>query len=515
MSWLRKTLDSQKKAIEQRPALKKFATAFEAVDDFLYEAPVATSRAPHIRDAVDVKRWMMLVVVAILPTVLVAIWNTGLQKFIFTSGDSHLMDEYLAASSNFRAYWEFALSHDRAWNILKLGLGAFLPVMLISYAVGGTVEVLFATVRGHQVAEGFLVTGLLYPLILPPIIPYWMVAFGVAFGVILSKELFGGTGMNIFNPALTSRCLLFFCFPNKMSGDVWAGTNPTIVSDSIAKMNQMAGRGELDGYTQSSGLAMFHTATEIKRVHVDAISASLVKGGQAHFEAVRDQFATWSASASQTLGETLVLGKLTLDQLKDFVTAPWSQGGLDLAPEQFKTALNFTNLQFGNNHFTDSTLFFGNHVGCFGETSTFACVLGALFLVGVGVASWKTMVAVIAGALGTAYGFEWCATHLGADAGLWNSAKFAFPAYKHLILGGLAFGLVYMATEPVTSPDRDTSRWIYGILVGMLTIVIRVVNPAYAEGVMLAILFGNAWSPLIDQCVIAFSAQRRARATSP
>lgn len=510
MSWLRKTLDSQKLAIEQRPALKKFGTTLEAVDDFLYEPDAATAQAPHIRDSVDLKRWMILVVAAILPTVLVAIWNTGLQKLVFTSGDYHLMDEYLAASKSFRTYWEFALSHHRAWSILKLGLGAFLPVMLISYAVGGTVEVMFATTRGHQVAEGFLVTGLLYPLILPPIIPYWMVAVGVALGVILSKELFGGTGMNIFNPALTSRCLLFFCFPNKMSGDVWVGTNPTLVSDSLAKMNQMAGRGELDGYTQSSGLAMFHTATEIKRVHVDAIAANLVKGGQSHFEAVREQFAIWSASAR----EALELGKLSLEQLKDFVTSPWSQGGLDLAPEQFKTALNFTNLQFGNSHFTDSTLFFGNHVGCFGETSKFACLLGALFLVFVGVASWKTMVAVIAGALATAYGFEFFSTHFGADAGMWNSAKFAFPAYKHLILGGLAFGLVYMATEPVTSPDRDSSRWIYGFLVGMLTIVIRVVNPAYAEGVMLAILFGNAWSPLIDQCVIACSLPRSARATS-
>ncbi len=509
MSWLRRVLDAQKGVIERSPRLKKFSTAFSAVDAFLYEVPIKTSRAPHIRDTVDLKRWMMLVVIAILPTVLVAIWNTGLQKYVYTSGDFHLMDEYLAASKSFHSYWSFALAKGRAWPILKLGLGAFIPVMLISYAVGGTVEVIFATLRGHEVAEGFLVTGLLYPLILPPIIPYWMVAIGVAFGVILSKELFGGTGMNVFNPALTSRCLLFFSFPNKMSGDVWVGTNPGVVSDSLSKMNQMAGRGDLDGYTQSSGLGMFHTATEIKRVHVDAIAANLVHAGRVKFAAVQEQFATWSSLAR----EKLELGKLSIDQLKAFVTTPWDQGGLDLAPEQFKTALNFTSLQYGANHFTDSTLFFGNHVGCFGETSTCACLIGAVFLLLIGVASWRTMLAVVLGALGTAYAFEWCATHLGDDGGMWNSAKFAFPAYKHLILGGLAFGLVYMATEPVSSPDREVSRWLYGLLIGGLTIIIRVVNPAYAEGVMLAILFGNAAAPLFDHWAIAFSVRRSTHAT--
>lgn len=499
MSWLRRALNSQKEAIEKNPRLHKFSTTFEAVDAFLYEAPVTTKRAPHIRDAVDLKRWMMLVVIAILPTVFVGIWNTGLQKLIYTSGDYHLMDEYLASSKTFTAYWRFSTQGHRAWEIIRLGLEAFLPVMLISYAVGGFVEVVFATVRGHQVAEGFLVTGLLYPLVLPPIIPYWMVAFGVAFGVILSKELFGGTGMNVFNPALTSRCLLFFCFPNKMSGDIWVGTNPEVVKTSLAQMNQMANRGDLDGYTQSTGLNMFHTATEIQRIHVDAIAANLVNEGKAKFAAVQEQFATFSSMAK----EKLELGKLTLEQLRSFLTASWSDGGLDLPSEQFKTALNFTELQFGANHFTNSTLFFGNHGGCFGETSTFACLLGALFLLIVGVASWQTMLGVILGALGTAYAFQFGSEHLGADAGMWNSAKFAFPAYKHLILGGLAFGLVYMATEPVSSPNRNISRWIYGFLIGMVTIVIRVVNPAYAEGVMLAILFGNGWAPLIDHIVVA------------
>lgn len=508
MSWLRRILDAQKGAIERSPRLKKFGTAFSAVDAFLYEVPIKTQRAPHIRDAVDLKRWMMLVVIAILPTVFVAIWNTGLQKLIYTSGDFHLMDEYLTASKGFYSYWAFTLSQGRAWPILKLGLGAFLPVMLISYAVGGTVEVIFATLRGHEVAEGFLVTGLLYPLILPPILPYWMVAIGVAFGVILSKELFGGTGMNIFNPALTSRCLLFFSFPNKMSGDVWVGTNPRTVTDSLSKMNQMAQRGELDGYTQSSGLSMFHTATEVKSVHVDAIAANVANGGRAKFAVVHEQFATWSSAAQ----ETLDLGKLPMEKLKAFVTAPWSTGGLDLAPEQFTTALNFTNLQFGTNHFTDSTLFFGNHVGCFGETSAFACLLGAAFLLLVGVASWRTMLAVVLGALGTAYAFQWCATHLSTDGGMWVCAKYAFPAYKHLILGGLAFGLVYMATEPVSSPNRDASRWFYGFLIGGLTIIIRVVNPAYSEGVMLAILFGNGAAPLFDHWAIAYSARRSSHA---
>src|SRR3984885_14220875 len=213
---IRQFLDAQlTKLNDKNHRWHRLRPMLTAVDSFLYEAPLVTKTGPHIRDAVDLKRWMIIVVVALLPCIFMAIWNTGLQKMVYASGDYHLMDEYLNASTSFRGYFQFALQQQRWLTILEYGAMAFFPVMLISYLVGGFWEALFACVRRHEIAEGFLVTGMLYPLILPPTIPYWMVAVGVSAGVVIGKELFGGTGMNIMNPALCCRAFLFFTFPGR------------------------------------------------------------------------------------------------------------------------------------------------------------------------------------------------------------------------------------------------------------------------------------------------------------
>ena len=271
---LRKLLDFQLSLTEKGKPLHRIRPLITATDTFLYEAPINTTRAPHIRDAVDIKRWMVLVVIALIPCILMAIWNTGLQSFVYSSGDYNLMNEYLSSATSFSSYFDFAAKDNRYLTILKLGLIAFIPLVFISYAVGGIWEAIFACVRGHEISEGFLVTGILYVLILPPTIPYWMAAVGVSVGVVLSKEVFGGSGMNIVNPALACRAFLFFAFPGKMSGDVWVGTNPTVVRESLVKMNQDAHTTALDGYTQATKLAQYNITHEIKRIHVDAIATN-------------------------------------------------------------------------------------------------------------------------------------------------------------------------------------------------------------------------------------------------
>ena len=497
---LRKLLDFQLSFFEKGKPLYRWRPLVSAVDAFCYEVPVNTRRAPFIRDAVDLKRWMVLVVIALLPNILMAIWNTGLQKMVYGSGDFHVMNGYLKASETFRGYFNFAFSEGRYVTILKLGALAFLPVVIISYLVGGLTEGIIASIRGHEIAEGFLVTGILYPLVLPPTIPYWMVALGVAFGVVVGKELFGGTGMNILNPALTARAFLFFTFPGKMTGDLWVGTNPTSIATSLQKMNAAAGLNEIDGYTQATPLQGLNGAiADIKRIHVDAIASHTLGNKVANFELIQSHFTHWKAGTATAAHD---LGALTADQLRAFVTAPLEQGGLGLMPGNFLAAHNASETLYGLGRFTDGNLFWGNMIGCMGETSVFASILGALFLIWVGVGAWRTMVAYGLGAFVTAYLFQFFSTHFGVDGGAWNPAKFAMPAYRHLIMGGLAFGLVYMATDPVSSPGMKSAKWIYGILIGVVTILIREINPAYPEGVMLAILFGNVFAPLIDHYAV-------------
>lgn len=503
---LRRFLDFQLSLTEPGKPLRFLRPLIQAGDTFLYEAPTTTKSGPHIRDAVDIKRWMIIVVLALLPAIFMAIWNTGLQSMVYSSGNYRLMNEYMAASSSFSAYFEFVSKDGRAFTILKEGSLIFLPVVLISYLVGGIWEALFACVRGHEINEGFLVTGILYPLILPPTIPYWMVAVGVSAGVVLGKEIFGGTGMNIMNPALTCRAFLFFTFPGRMSGYVWAGTNPTAVRQSLVQMNAEGGTTSLDAYTQATALARFNVSHDIKRAHVDAIATNNYGDQVGSIEVIKERFQHWTGQEGHA---DAVLGKLSAEQLRDFVTTSPTSGGLGLSPGAYEDAYSFTSIQYGIGADNDGSFFFGNQLGSMGETSTFACLLGALILIYTGVGSWKTMLGMIIGALLTASFFQWTSTHLGPDGGAWNPAQFALPAYKHLILGGLAFGCVFMATDPVSSPTMDSAKWVYGLLIGMVTVVIRVVNPAYPEGVMLAILLLNVFAPLIDYYALQFYRRKK------
>ncbi len=505
---LRKILDKTLSFFDEGKTLYKMRPLISAVDTFLYEPLANTKEAPHIRDAVDVKRWMLLVVFSLVPCIIWCIWNTGLQNFVYQSSNYHLMNEYLEASKSFSAYFAFAGKDMRYLSFIKEGLIAFLPVVIISYAVGGLWEGIFACIRGQEISEGFLVTGILYALILPSTIPYWMVAIGVSVGIILSKELFGGSGMNILNPALACRTFLYFSFPSKLSGDIWAGTNPMVVNKSIALMNQEAKLSEIDGYTQATSCANLNISDNIKRVHVDAIATNNLGSDVSTYNVIEKKFSQWNAN------ESLTLGNLTGEQMQSFVTSPFADGGLGLSPTDYEPAYRFTGLNFGFDHETNTNFFFGNHLGSMGETSVLSAILGALFLIYVGIGCWRTMVAAGIGTYLCALIFQLFTMHIGPDHGAWNAARFAFPPYKELIIGGLAFGVVFMATDPVSSPNMKAAKWVYGLLIGIITIVIRLINPGFPEGVMLAILFGNVFAPLFDYHAVR-KFRRRQRVRTP
>jgi Na+-transporting NADH:ubiquinone oxidoreductase subunit B len=452
---------------------------------------------------------MMIVIFALIPSIFMAIWNSGVQKFVYTSGDFRLMEEFYSSSHSFSDYLHFVTKDGRLLTILSYGLGAFLPVMLISYIVGGTCEGIVACVRRQEIAEGFLVTGMLFALILPPTIPYWMVAFGVATGVILSKEIFGGTGMNILNPAICCRVILFFTFPTQMTGTVWAGTNVRDLRQSLVKMNREAKVHPPDGYSGATPLARFNVPFDIKRIHVAAIGAHEGKDlDSSSYLVIKSQYEKWQSTNAPGLN----LQGLNHDQLKAFVTDPLERGGLNLPPENFDDATIFSRLRYEKGIDTDLNFFFGNKLGSFGETSAFACLLGAIILIISGVGSWRIMCATLSGAFLTAYLFQISALYFGPDGGVWNPATFAFPAYRHLIIGGLAFGAVFMATDPVTACSLKLAQWIYGFFIGFIAMVIREINPAYPEGVMLAILIGNVFASLIDHGVALYY-RRFARGT--
>lgn len=492
---LRRILDWQLSLAEKGKPLYSIRPLITANDTFLYEAPINTSKGPHIRDAIDVKRWMLLVVVALIPCILMAIWNTGLQSYVYSSGNFKLMNEFINSTQSFGSYFDFVAKENRYLSILLEGSRIFFPIVLVSYIVGGFWEVLFACIKRHEVSEGFLVTGILYALILPPTIPYWMEAVGVSAGVVLAKEVFGGSGMNIVNPALACRAFLFFTFPGKMTGDIWVGSNPTTIRQSLIKMNQDAHTGPLDGYTQATHLAKFNVPADIKRIHVDAIATNNLGHNVSTYSTIQPKFDKWNAAQSQHAS----LGELSQDQLRSFVTTPANEGGLGLSSGYYEDAYNFSSLNYGiGNENSDWSFFFGNKLGCLGETSTFACLLGAIFLIYTGIGSWRTMVGMGLGAFITAWLFQFASNYFAIDHGAWTPAQFGFPPYKHLLLGGLAFGLVFMITDPVSSPSINLAKWVYGLFCGMITIVIRVVNPAYPEGVMLAILMGNVFAPLFD-----------------
>jgi Na+-transporting NADH:ubiquinone oxidoreductase subunit B len=372
---------------------------YEAADTFLYTPGVVTRTGSHVRDGIDYKRMMSLVVVALLPCFAMAFYNTGLQANLAIQAGAAPLDDFQNA-----VFTAIGGVYDPSSALMNALLGAlyFLPAYAVTMAAGGTVEMVFTIVRKHEVNEGFLVSGALIPLTLPPTIPLWQVALGTAVGITLAKEVFGGTGMNFLNPALVCRALLFFAYPADISG-----TAPWIAADFV---------------------------------HVDGFTG-----------------ATFLAQAASTPGA--------------LEGASWSRAFLGFIP------------------------------GSMGETSTLACLLGAGVLILTGVGSWRCMAGVAVGTVAMALFLN----AVGSD----TNPMFGVPFYWHMVLGGWAFGTVFMATDPVSSSYTDSGRWAYGIGIGVLCLLIRCVNPAYPEGMMLAILFMNMFAPLIDYYVIRRNIARR------
>jgi Na+-transporting NADH:ubiquinone oxidoreductase subunit B len=394
MKFLRDTLDKAKHSFEKGGKYHKYFYLFEAFDTFNYSPNTVTpASGAQVRDAVDLKRFMMTVVISLVPCLLFGVWNVGYQHFLALGQTAE------------------------AGDIIMVGLIKVIPIVLVAYIAGGLIEVVFVVARKHPLNEGYLVTGMLIPLVMPPDIPLWQVAVASIFAVVIAKEAFGGTGMNILNVALTARAFLYFAYPLQISGEVW--TYLPKGAETVA------------GYSGATPLAI--------------------------------------ANQASTDGDNVV------------------------------QALNSFGAGWANDIYSFSNMFFGFMPGSIGETSTLMCIIGALILVITGVGSWKIIVSVFAGAYG-----------MGALLNLVAVNEFmAMPAHYHLVIGGLAFGAVFMATDPVTAAQTERGKWYYGLLIGMLTVLIRVFNPAYPEGIMLAILFMNVFAPLIDYVVVNANKKRR------
>ena len=400
MRLLRALLDKQARHFEKGGRLERLYPLWEAQDTFLYTPGEVTRVAPHVRDAFDMKRLMITVVIALAGCIYMALYNTGYQANLAIAAGAGPLDVWQTRAMESMG---LALTPDDLWACLVHGGLYFVPVLVVTFAVGGFWEVLFSVVRGHELNEGLLVTGMLFPLILPATVPLWQVALGISFGVVVGKEIFGGTGMNVLNPALTARAFLFFAYPAELSGDaVWiaAGTAPDGVSGATALAR--ATEGGLVGITE------------------------------------------------------------TLD--------PW-QAFIGLMP------------------------------GSMGETSVLACLAGAVVLIATGIGSWRIMASVAVGTLATAL--------LVNVVGSATNPFFELTPLWHFLLGGWAFGTVYMATDPVSGPSTLSGHYAYGFLIGVLVVLIRVVNPAYPEGMMLAILFMNLFAPLVDYVVVQANVRRR------
>lgn len=388
MKGLLKLVEKIKPTFTKGGKLGFLHSTFDAFETFLFVPNTVTRKGAHIRDCVDLKRVMSMVVLALMPALAFGIWNVGEQHAIAFGLDMTF------------------------WGKVWFGFLKVLPLILVSYIVGLSIEFASAQIRGHEVNEGYLVSGMLIPLIMPVDVPLWILALAVAFAVIIGKEVFGGTGMNIWNPALLARAFVFFAYPSKISGDtIW-----------IEGLNSGA-MSVVDGFSGATPLAQASNGMQ--------------------------QLVT-------TTGQPL-----------DFMQ-----------------------------------MFIGNIPGSVGETSTIAILLGAVILIFTGVASWKIMLSCVIGALSIGLLINGV-----AEPGTYA----AFPAWNHLVMGGFAFGAVFMATDPVTSAQTECGKWIYGFFVGAVAVVIRLFNPGYPEGMMLSILLLNTFAPLIDYMVINRNIKRRAK----
>jgi Na+-transporting NADH:ubiquinone oxidoreductase subunit B len=377
---LRQLVDRVKPQFQKGGKLAKLHSTFDAFETFLFVPDRVTLSGSHIRDSIDLKRTMTIVILALFPALIFGMLNVGFQHYLSIGKDVAFF----------------------SWQGFGFGFLKVFPIIVVSYVTGLGIEFIFAQIKGHEVNEGFLVSGMLIPLIMPVDVPLWMVALATAFAVIFGKEVFGGTGMNVFNPALLSRVFLFFAYPAYMTGDrIW-----------IAGLTK--GQGVIDGFSGATPLA------EAAAGHIDKLPKFL-------------------------------------------------------------------------------DMFLGTIPGSIGETSTVAILIGALILVATGIGSWKIMVSVVAGGL-----------FMGGILNLWGANPYmTVPFYYHLVMGGFAFGAVFMATDPVTGAQTEKGKWIYGFFIGVMSILIRVVNPAYPEGVMLAILLMNVFAPLIDHFVVQSNIKRR------
>ncbi|MFP6646375.1 MAG: NADH:ubiquinone reductase (Na(+)-transporting) subunit B [Candidatus Latescibacterota bacterium] len=399
---LRDLLDSIEPHFTHGGKLERLYPIYELIDTFLYTPADVTRNAAHVRDSMDLKRMMVTVIAALVPCIVMALWNTGYQANLA------LAELGLESAGGIRgAILDIlGVGVDPTSVMANLLHGAlyFVPVFLVCNMAGGFWESLFSMIRRHEVNEGFLVTGMLFPLILPPNIPLWQVAVGISFGVVIGKEIFGGTGKNFLNPALTARAFLYFAYPAQISGDkVWVAT---------------------DGFSR---------ATPLGQVPADGIAAL----------------------------------EATMSKMDAFI---------------------------------------GTIPGSMGETSTLACLIGAAILIATGIGSWRIMLSMTLSTVALGW--------LLHQADSSTNAMFAMDPVWHLVLGGFAFGCVFMATDPVSAAFTEGGKWLYGTLIGVMTVLIRVVNPAFPEGVMLAILFGNVFAPVLDYLFVQANIRRRALRTA-
>ncbi len=455
----------------------------ETTKSFLGSSSKHPESAPYVRSSVNIKRVMTIVVVALLPATFFAILNSGMLKVLYNHVNIPLMQEYITASTSTLSYFQFLFTHF--FSFFWEGCMLFIPQLIIIYATGGLIEIFFASLKRKAASEGFFVTGLLFALILPPTLPYWMTIFGVSVGLILGKEIFGGTGMNIFNPALICRCILYFSFPSYMTGNIWAGSNSFVTSKNLITYNKEINPKSYDTITTASCLNISELPSTISRLQIDGLSLAFKNDVGLKKELVEKLF---------SFNPKLHIDSLTSSELIDFVTK-----GLNLPEDQLENAFHFGKLLYGIAPYTTSNLYFGNITGSFGETSKFATHIGMIFLLLTGIISFRIIAPAMLSAFLTAGCF-----YLFAMRDQQSPAHFALLPYKHLIMGGLSFGIVFMATDPVSSPTTKMGQIFYGGMIGTLTILIRLINPAFPEGVMLAILFGNTFAPLLDRIALRY-----------